>query len=441
MRLRWYLLCAHIGIFFTRYKRAMNRLYWSCVSVICITLIAIPLTMAIRSPHVRLPHIHGVSPEVNMLILEWNRVATQYRREASRLGGFTTLVNNMMANYPFFDIFVERTGLDYLEIAIGLHEELTETARYNPAPDFFANFARERFIDMFEGLGDVRIAGEIRGTIPWVSEPYFMGHYDWRFYDDRYEIEVLEGNITTDTFAEEGIAYLRINHFLPKGYEPISRNPYWRFDFEADEAFLTDFFEGLYEYEHLVIDIRGINAGFGDYFLPLVLEPLVNEVVRNRFYAFQMEGGFARRVSEAFRTWYGFNPQLMRSDLLTQEFTHEIPEVLTEGFPIVITARPAEEAGFTFTGQIWLLTDSNNFVGPNPMYLQTARDAGFTIIYEETPQPQGWETSFMRLNYGGLVLRLNPLYFTNDEGSPFEKMGAFYDYRLDGEWMDIIKKG
>jgi hypothetical protein len=103
---------------------------------------------------------------------------------------------------------------------------------------------------------------------------------------------------------------------------------------------------------------------------------------------------------------------------------------LTQGFPIHITAQPPE--GETFNGKVWLLTDSDNFAGPNFMYLQMAAEAGFTIVYEENPQSKGWDTRPIRLPYTGVSLRFNPLYFTDREGHSLEGAGAMYHYRLNG---------
>jgi len=114
-----------------------------------------------------------------------------------------------------------------------------------------------------------------------------------------------------------------------------------------------------------------------------------------------------------------------------------MPSNMALGFPVDITVQPVDE--IMYYGRVWLITDSENFSGPNFAYIQMAQDAGFSIVYEQTEGSIGWATSFTHLENSGIVIRLNPLYFTDDTGLSFEAEGAFYNYRIyQREWLDMI---
>jgi hypothetical protein len=425
-RMSLYALKTRILFFFKRNAIVLRRIYLTCVTLLCVVLFAVPITLSIINPHVRLPDVHGPPP--TEMLQAYNLALTQHRRKMGRIHEFSLILHHMVENYPFFETAEKRTGIDYFVLYANAFEDLQEEAEHDVSPRFLPNFANERFISYFDGIGSLQITMEARLAFDWLIHPYFFGFYDWRLTDERFDIPVREENFVTADLGE-GIAYMRVHSFLPVGYEPITFEPFRYFHFDTEKQHLWDFYGGLYDFEHLVIDIRGINDGFGDYFLPLLLAPHINEATEARFYGFHTGGHFARRVSGAFRDWYGL-PEPVDADLLTENFVYALPENLLYGFPVYLTAQP--DGNTRFDGQIWLLTDSGSFCGANLMYLQMAYDAGFTIIYEENPQAQGtgWATSFVRLPHSGASLRFNPLYFTDREGRALEADGAFYHIRL-----------
>jgi len=358
---------------------------------------------------------------------EWTLAMNQAGREQGRLNDFAVLVNHISENYPFVELVASQNGVDYIKLAVTVFDELAEVARYDVTPLFFNNFLTEQYLSILGGFGGLRLTGEPRAMHNWLTQPYFFNYYDWRFNDDRLYVPVLDGNITSKVLTE-GILYLHINSFLPKGYEPVNRNPFWYFCFDMDKHDLKSLFDNLYDIDDLIIDIRGIGSGFRDYFIPQILAQYLDEPIYMRYYAFHSEGRFSSRVSYAFRTWYGLEDEPTCRSSLEQDFIYDLPEILIQGFPVEIAVQPLRYT--TFEGRIWLLTDSANFSGPNFAYLQMAQDAGFTIVYEENTKSVGWATSFIHLPHSGLSVRFNPLYFTDDTGRSFEETGAFYDYRL-----------
>jgi len=423
MGMRWYMFRSDVSSFLERRKNFFRRFYWACITSIAVLIIAIPIGMGLHNPDVRLPDFHGPPPPE--LVSNFNRLMIQYQREHGRLSDFAVLANRLYESYPYFELVTRENGVDFMELSVAVLEELTGLARYEITPRFFSNFIVDQYLSVLGDFGGLRLSAEPHAMPGWITQPYFFGLYDARFYDDRFNVPVREGNVITETLAE-GIMYLRVSTFLPKGYELVSRNPYWYFCFDADKEYLLNLSNNLYGVNDLIIDIRGNGSGFGDYFIPLVLAPFLHETMNTWFYAFHTEDPFPRRVSAAYRAWYGLGEAVIK-DILIQGFSNDLPEVLTFGFPIDVTVQPTGDA--TFEGRVWLLTDSDNFSGPNLAYLQMARDAGFTIVYEENPESVGWASSFIPLTYSGLSVRFNPLYFTDETGQSFEEIGMVYDYR------------
>jgi hypothetical protein len=430
MRKLWFSIRTSFASFFARRRSFFRRLHWALIIAAGVLVFAIPIFMGIRNPGVHLADIHGPPPDLAEFTRDLRLFMNQAQREHARLADFNVLVSQLSRNYPFLELSGQKSGIDYSELVITAFDELTEMARYEIAPGFFTDFLNDRFLSLLSGFGGLRLTAD-GGLPPWLVQPYFFGLYDWRFYDDRFDIPVRDDNITTE-ILDDGILYLRINSFLPKGYESITRNPFWYFCFEANYQELMDIYNNLYGKTDLIIDIRGIGSGFRDYFVPLILAPHLYEPMSARFYAFHSGGHFSSQISYEYRTWY----MLGEAEAQTQDFAFDLPENVILGFPIDIMVQPTGDA--MFDGQIWLLTDSDNFSGPNFAYLQMAQDAGFAIVYEENPASTGWATSSIHLPHSGLSVRFNPLLFTDANGRPFEEVGPVYDKRLEPEQRELL---
>ena len=125
MSLRWYMIRSRIALFFERHKIFLRRFYWFSVIMIVVLALAIPITLRIINPHVRLHDIHGTPPEVRARIQEWNSMVAQARREQGRLHDFNELVNILSENYPYLELIVMQKGVDYRELAAAVLDELT----------------------------------------------------------------------------------------------------------------------------------------------------------------------------------------------------------------------------------------------------------------------------------------------------------------------------
>ena len=418
--MRFYVLKMRIADFFARYRTGLKRFYWVVAIAACVGLIAIPIALGIINPHVRLPDFHGGPPPA--LVREWNMLVTQARREQTRINDFVMMVDALSQSYPFMDFAQAHLDMDYTDFAMIVFDELVEVARYETMAGFFADFLYNHYLAHLGGYGNVHLTSE-PATLPvWIRQPYFFNEHDWRFYDERSHVPVRGGNVTSSTTDDGATMNIQINRFLPRAYENVTRNPFLYFDIEEDALYLNELFGNLYDVEDLFIDVRGINSGFGTYFLQLLLEPLAREAVQAQFYAFHADTFMANRVSARYREFYGMG-EVYETQTLTANFLYKPQDNLVYGFPIQLNV---PVGGIEFDGRLWLLTDSENFSGPNFMYLQLARDAGFQIVYEHNPYAVGWDASFVPLRNTGLSLRFNPLLFTDAYGRSLEQAGVFY---------------
>lgn len=411
------------ALFFSAHRKALRYLYVVAVVLILFGVVVYPVYLNLANPQM----------DVFVGRTEFNRQFAErirpYVREMGRMGDFAVFAHNIWENYPFFAMAERTVGVDVDTVGMEAFEYLQEVAQF-AGDRLFLDFLDNNFIQEFGGLGGLRLSTEGSAMPRWFLQPYFFGYYDWRFFDERAVVYTRDYNFTTQTLAG-GIAYMRVNSFLPKGYEAVSRRPFWHFDFGTERARVLEFYQSLYGYDDLVIDIRGLANGFSEYFIPMIVEPNLSASVSARFYGFHMDGEFAHTVSEAFRNWHGMAelrpvtafPQIIESGN-ADDF-----ELLEYGFAIDLEARPMGNAP-AFDGQIWLLTDSGTFTGVNHMYLKLALQAGFNIIYEENPYASGWDLSFSRLPNSRIAVRYNPLYFTDDVGRAFEEFGAEPTHRL-----------
>jgi len=431
MRHTWFRFSSAMSFYRTRYTKALRRIYWSGLILLVSAIISIPIVMGIINPDVRLPDFSG--PPTH-LMSEWNRSVALAAREQSRINDFVFMANHIYDNYPFLALVEEHLGIHYMALTTEAFDVLIEEALHDVSSGFFANFLYERYLSLLGGFGGLHLTGAVGGGTftlgvaalgAWITQPYFFGYYDWRFTDDRFELYIRNENFTTETLMP-GVAYKRIYSFLAKGYEPITRVPFWYYQFDTEKQRILVFYQSIAEYEHLVIDIRGIGNGFSKYFLPMILEPNIQTPVTVQFNAYHTDGEFANRVSRYFRDWYGIGN--VSPTMRNGQFVNS--------FPIYIEAIPDANA---FNGQVWLLADTGSFSGANNMYLQMALDAGFNIIYEENAQAEGWGTSFVRLPHSGLTLRYNPLLFTDSYGRPLVIYGAQPTHQLRGDY-DVLNE-
>ncbi|MCL2752918.1 MAG: hypothetical protein FWE44_02070 [Defluviitaleaceae bacterium] len=431
MKLFWLKIKTSISLFMEGRKKLFKRLYWTLAMLLLAFIIIMPIYTGIIGVYdpMTTPASMRLTHEELQEIREIEGNLMAYWREASRNHDFAYMMWLLEENFPFFELSL-RQGTDITELAIEAFSYLADHVRYDISPNFLLNFINDNFSSRLNGLGQMRLAASVGSVTPWLTEPYYMGYVDSRFANPNIYIPTNESNFFTQMLSQN-VAHIEIDSFLQKGYAPLTNMPFWHYNVSTERLLLNSFFRNL-DADHLIIDIRGHSEGFGEYFLPMLLEPNLRYILETNFFAFHTTGDFAMGVSSVFRNYHGLGDLVSASSLAAElpwvdwrDFEH-----LTHGFEIPMLATPSLNEP-AFNGKIWLLTDSCNFSGPNQIYLQLAQMAGFTILYAENPESMGWPVSFTSLPNSGLLLRHNPLYFTDERGLSLEEFVIVPHVNLD----------
>ncbi|MDR2168419.1 MAG: hypothetical protein LBE35_11325 [Clostridiales bacterium] len=427
MRQSWVRFRANAALFFATHKKLFRRVYWVIAIVAFVVLVSAPLLINELGigPEQGIFAPHPVSDELREIMREGRAI----HREMNRMGDFAYLLANLSENYPFLEM-IERRGIDVRALATDALDELAEVARYGLSPTFFLDFINENFIEHLGRTGGLHVISEAGRLPSWVVQPYFFGHYDWRFTDERFYVPIGDANHSMG-FLAENAAYLQVHNFLAKGYTEGAFQPIWNFMHEDEAIAILGFYEGL-EVENLVIDIRGIDAGFAEYFLPLIVEPNIEQYLSVNFYGFHANAPFANNVSENLRNFYSFG-NLVDAAATAANMPYANPDdfaLLSHGFNITLDATPLSDSP-AFGGQIWLLVDSYSLSGLNQIFVYLAQQAGFLVIYQENPAATGWAASLNRLPQSNLSLRYNPIYFTDTGGRALEEFPLIADFLVD----------
>ncbi|MCL2574861.1 MAG: hypothetical protein FWE33_00360 [Defluviitaleaceae bacterium] len=436
---KWEQVKANVSLFAKRNKKALRRTYWTLAALFLVGfggMLAYVQFMGYFDP-ISTPAMMRMTPDEMREMREMEQVLWEYWREQSRQGDFAEMMWLLHENYPFFEMGL-RNGVDIVGIGIDAFAELEGVAAHLSGTGGFQEFINSYFMNHIGGLGGLRIAAAASRTALWLSEPYYMGHSDFRFYDDRFDAQTSEQNHRMSMVTDD-VAYLQIEAFLSKGYTPINNHPYWRYDFNEERQELLRAFRNVNNAEHLIIDIRGINEGFSEYFLPLLIEPNIYAPIMQNFYAFHTGGNMAMEVSASFREFHSLGRTYNTNSLLADMPMANVAdfENLIHGFEIALEANPTQNSP-AFGGKIWLLTDSANFSGINQMYLAMAEEAGFEILYVEDNNAPQWPVPFARLPQSGLSVRHNVFYFTNNDGIAFEEQRIAGHYNLQADVDDAL---
>jgi len=439
MKLFWLKIRTSISLFMDGKRKIFRRIYWTAAALLMAFLIIMPIYTGIIGVYdpLTMPPALRLTHEELREIRELEGSLMAYWRETLRSHDFATMMWLLGENFPFIELS-SRNGLDITEVAIEVYSYLADHARYDISPNFFMNFVNDNFSSRLDGLGQLRLMTSAGSMTPWIIEPYYMGFFDSRFDNPNIDIATNDSNFTTQMLSEN-VAHIQIDSFLRKGYMPLTNMPFWHYNPSAERLRLNSFFRNLDGVENLIIDIRGHNQGFSEYFLPMLIEPNLEYEVYASFFGFHTAGDFAVQTSDAFRSYHGLGDLMEASQLVAglplanaADFAH-----LAYGFEIPMAATPTQNTQ-AFYGKIWILVDTCSFSGANQMYLQLAQMAGITILYAENPESIGWPVPSVSLPNSGLFLRHNPLYFTDARGLALEEFVVVPHINLDTDTANAL---
>jgi len=243
-----------------------------------------------------------------------------------------------------------------------------------------------------------------------------LGKYFEILYETGYE------HISLQILEEGKIAYMNIK-LLTRDYSYFGN--------------ISSFYSEIYDYEHLIIDLRGNPGGAMYHFDFLVVAPLINELMRAEGFAFLSNGeyvnvqtiqstsgsmGNAAQIELESRVWTPISealfawdiPNLNMEDMARMDYANRIykeiePRPLTDSNPEL-----------SFNGKIWVLTDE--FMGSATQVASWfIYESGFATLVGNTTGGNfaGTRTTVMLPNTRVRVT-FDMLYLTDTNGRPLE---------------------
>lgn len=262
----------------------------------------------------------------------------------------------------------------------------------------------------------------------------------------------LRPNVTAEILKEDRIAYVSIDSFQFRN-DPSSDEWY------SDKEKIHSFFEGIRDYEHLIIDIRRNEGGIPRFFEDVILRPIIDEAVQVAGLAFATRGYYSLETLDSVTEGTSFIPctigafigpadnRLRSISAMLEEFY--LPELnmydmerMDYGFPIHMERlypKRLERFDFqsAFGGNIWLLTsDVTGSAAQINAWLSKESDFA-THVGETTGGNFGGPRTAVALPNSGMIFRMDVLYVTDEHGRPLEAGTVPHHFNREG--MDALE--
>jgi len=253
-------------------------------------------------------------------------------------------------------------------------------------------------------------------------------------------------NVTTGIIEDGRIAYLSVDSFLPFSHE--ERN--------SDKEKILSFYEGIQDFDHLIIDLRRNGGGDAFIFYETIMGPIINERFRASGYAFAVSGEYSEEFLRTVPIGRAFNYVSLNTPIdgrlrevseLLNEF--DLPELnmadmerMDYGFlfqspPI----RPMYHERFggqpAFNGKVWLLTGPH-MGSATQLSAWVSMESGFaTHVGETTGGTMGGPRTTVALPNSGILFIFDIYYLTDERGRPLEAGTVPHYFNREG--MDALE--
>ena len=227
----------------------------------------------------------------------------------------------------------------------------------------------------------------------------------------------IEGNITTEIISPDRIAYVHIASFLS---DPI-----------ADGQILTDFFEQVQHFDHLIIDVRGNMGGIPT----TIFENIVGGLIEDQVY-FNFTEFFSSSIGPDLIRRGNYHSMVVNNAIVdgifpASQYVYDnyLPNFNMDDleyfqYAVRWTTPIAQSENATpFAGDIWLLTDGMSASASEMLTFASLYTGFATTVGEPTAGVMGVTTNYTILPQTGLMFRIDIASLADPTGRALEEYG------------------
>jgi hypothetical protein len=368
---------------------------------------------------------------------------------------FDFMVELLKESFPFEEAIYYRHNINIWELAAEVREMLTDPATQINDPYDFFELLRIEFFDPMDGIGHLFALHEsaFRGRFSLLLAQANLNDWDQRrrhgLFDDfpvfdlwadvftqrrvlsfygevaaaRLRGERVEGSvmhlIETEIIEEGRIAYVALN-FLPQHLP-------WAYGARANRyhAMMQNWHQAIADYDHLIVDIRGISGGWTLAYDVLIVSTLGGQRLSMPIYTYYnlndnsapwAEAYIAERYSRGI--WHG---RPSSQALVGHEFDRRIEHFYRTPY--------CGTNVIPFEGQIWLLVDDRTAVAAESI-AAISQYTNFATLVGETTRGVGimQNHAYFSLPNSGIVIRYDYSITMDLQGNQFAGRGIVPDY-------------
>ena len=338
-----------------------------------------------------------------------------------KLKEFNYLVQVLEENYPFFKVSERATGQnwgdninrykrilrntkndgEYLVALNNILGELNDKNTYVLTGDQYKRFYKHYY--------------ESRRPILHHERSLIRYEFDGNLsIDDNSNLIFHNGSVLDTKVISDELAYLKIDAM---SYYHV----------EEDLPKIKEFLKDVEDFDKLVIDIRGNEGGFDNYWIK-VMELLVKDNIQADYYSFFKRT--AKSTMDVFKI-----DGIKTIDDLDEAILGKFPQEIKEDFKFykknTIEISPMEE--LNFKGKIYILVDNGVF-GSAEKFAAFSKDTGFaTLVGEATSGGMTFEdVPMVNLTYGGFIVNYSRELTMNSDGRINMEFGTTPDIVVEG---------
>lgn len=338
-------------------------------------------------------------------------------RNKEKLKDFDYLHNLLEENYPFFKVNQRLRNIDWLNNK-NKYERILKNADYD------AEFL----------VAVDNILNELNDDNTFIFTGDMYNRYYKHYYPERREILHYERSLIRYEFDGNLEIYPNNNDFIfhngpvldtkvlidnELAYMKVKAMSYYHI--EEDNSKIRSFLKEVEDYDKLIIDIRGNNGGFDDYWINIV-KLLIDKEYSAEYYSFFKKNSIS--INDPFKV-----PSITTIKDMDEKILSQIPNEIKTDFNFyknnLIQIKPEPEGDIDFNGKVYLLVDTK-VSSSAEKFAAFAKDTGFAILVGE-PTSGGMtfaDVPVANLPFGGYIVSYSRELVLNSDNTINKEAGT-----------------